>query len=89
VDLSSPARNRSYSEASVRITWNTPSYKAWRVRIYEKQGRTTVLSGYDGILTPPGTQYGATQGKPQKRNQVTNGEFATLGKPPQHVTDHS
>jgi hypothetical protein len=40
-------------------------------------------------LTPPGTQYRATQGKSQKRNRLRSAGFAIPCTPLQRMTDHS
>jgi hypothetical protein len=37
----------------------------------------------------PGTQYGATPGKPEKRNRLRYAGFASLCKPLQYVNYHS
>jgi hypothetical protein len=41
------------------------------------------------FLTPPGRQYGATQGNVVKRNWLRYGGFATLCKPVQRLNYHS
>jgi len=54
---------------------------------------TTVSHGYrddvDTTLTPPGTQYRATQGEAGKRNRLRYAGFATSCKPLQRLMDHS
>jgi hypothetical protein len=43
----------------------------------------------DTTLIPPRTQYGATEGNPQKRKTLRNAAFATPCTPLQRLTDHS
>jgi hypothetical protein len=54
---------------------------------------TTLLREYEGdidtILIPPRTQYGATQGKAQKRNPLIYAAFASSCKPLQRMNYHS
>jgi hypothetical protein len=42
----------------------------------------------DSTPTPPGPQYGATQGKPEKRKPLRNKGFASLSKPLQVSATH-
>jgi hypothetical protein len=41
------------------------------------------------ILTPPGAQYSATQGKAEKKERLSNAGFASLSKTLQRMRYHS
>jgi hypothetical protein len=53
-------------------------------RKHQTQGPTP-----DTTLTPPGMQYGAIQGKAQKRNGLRYAVFARLCNPLQRMMHHS
>jgi hypothetical protein len=75
-----------------RAAGDRPGFRllvTWSRMWFEEEPTTRNPSPPDTILIPSGTQYGATQGNPQKRKQLRYAVFAAPCKPLQHLNYHS